>query len=101
MSLPLISVASKLLTSRGAFFVMGAFAGPLLVQAFKPVAAASRTALKSSIKGGFVVGKTVQSVFNEAKESISDVAAEAKADLAKVAEQKVVKEVEAAVVSAV
>lgn len=83
MGFPLVGAATKILSSRGAFFVFGAITGPLLLKTLQPVGAASRTLLKSAIKGGLVAGHTVQGIVSEAKAGLGDIAAEAKADLSK------------------
>lgn len=83
MALPLISAAGKILASRGAFFVYGAIAGPVVSKAAEPVAQIGRSLLKSGIKGALIVGATVQNAVTGAKDSLSDVAAEVRADIAK------------------
>lgn len=100
MGMPLVGAAAKVMSSRGAFFVFGAVASPLLMKTLEPIGQASRTLLKGAIKSGIVAGQTVQGIITEAKAGISDIAAEAKADLNKVVETAPAADVAAAAATA-
>lgn len=81
MAHPLIAAAGKLAMSRTAFFVYGALSGPLVVNAAKPAGQAARSLLKSSVKGAYLAGRTIQNTVTEAKEGLGDIRAEARAEV--------------------
>ena len=86
MSLPFVAAAGKLFSSPVVAFALGAATGPTLARLAAPVGGATRTLLKTALKGGYVAGRSLQSVVAEAKAGLNDIKAEAQADLARPAE---------------
>ncbi|MFN4260677.1 MAG: DUF5132 domain-containing protein [Gemmataceae bacterium] len=72
---------AQIFSSRAAYFVMGAAAAGT-VCASPGVKEALRTALRKSIKGGLLVKREVQTIYEQVREELEDLTAEAEAEIA-------------------
>jgi hypothetical protein len=72
---------AKILSSKTVVFTLGTLAVPALNAVAPVIGNALRPLLKEAIKGGFVVGRALQTVAQEAWQDVEDLTAEAKAEL--------------------
>jgi hypothetical protein len=76
-----LTFLGRLLVSRGAFFMYGTLAGPVITRLYPGAGSATRDIAKSVIKQGIAAGAVVQKTMVSAKESFEDIAAEARSEL--------------------
>lgn len=78
----------KILTSRSAIFLLGAASVAVWKAAAPVIAGTLRPLAREAIKGGIMLGRTVQTLVDEVREELEDIAAEAQADLAAAQEEE-------------
>lgn len=79
---------AKILSSKTVVFALGALVVPALNAVAPVIGNALRPLLKEAIKGGLVVGRSLQTVVQEAWQEVEDLTAEAQAELDQTAEEK-------------
>jgi hypothetical protein len=72
---------SRVLTSKTAIFALGAASVAVWNAVAPAVGGALRPLLKETIKGGLVLGRTIQTIAQEAWQDVEDLTAEAQTEL--------------------